>query len=66
MSENKARQVNKTVVGQEVISKKGAVMKVTRLRLSAKGSEMLRSNSRGIRGKKDEHVPSDEQDAAYA
>lgn len=66
MSENKARQVNKTVVGQEVISKKGAVMKVTRLRLSPKGNEMLRSNSRGIRGKKDEQVPSDEQDAAYA
>ena len=41
-------------------------MKVTRLRLSAKGSEMLRSNSRGIRGKKDEHVSFDEQDAAYA
>ena len=53
MSEFKGQNRNKTVIGQEVISKKGAVMKVTRLRLSQKGSDMLRSTSSGIVSKRD-------------
>ena len=66
MSDNRARLVNTTVVGQEVISKKGAVMKVTKLRLSAKGSAMLRSSSSGIRGKKDEQLAANAQEESYA
>lgn len=66
MSEPRSRQSNSTVVGQEVISKKGAVMKVTRLHLSVKGSEMLRSNSTGIAGKKDVKPQPQEKESACA
>lgn len=66
MSDTRARQINKTVLGHEVISKKGAVMKVTKLRLSAKGSAMLRSNSAGIKGKKDKQLASSPAEDCYA
>jgi hypothetical protein len=66
MSDARVRQVNKTVLGHEVISKKGAVMKVTKLRLSAKGSAMLRSNSAGIKGKKDEQLASNPAEDCFA
>lgn len=66
MTDNTTRQTNKTVVGHEVISKKGAVMKVTRLRLSARGSEMLRSNSHGIKGRTDEKLASNTKEESYA
>ena len=66
MSDDNKRNSNKTVVGQQVISKKGAVMKVTRLHLSIKGSEMLRSESSGIRSSKDVGNQQNNNKKAYA
>lgn len=66
MSDDNKRNSNKTVLGQEVISKKGAVMKVTRLRLSTKGNEMLRSESSGIRSNKEVGNQRSDNKKAYA
>ena len=71
MSDNETRHGTWTVIGREVISKKGAVMEVTRITLSPEGNALLRSNSRGINtgissGAKDEVRRIEEKQTTHA
>ncbi|WP_152033813.1 hypothetical protein [Paracidovorax avenae] len=53
MSKTQSSKREPLVVRSVVISEKGNVVKVTRLELSKEGKEMLRSESSGIRSKRD-------------
>lgn len=66
MADQGSSGADKTAVEQTVISKKGAVMKVTRPSLLAKARTLLRSNSSGIVTRRDEKTGPSQEATAHA